>query len=371
MSHPSNRPYHSKVRFETPMETNESTFSSEAGTPVNVSRPRFNLGISIPVAQPLPAPRFDFGMDLDLPVAPPPAAPPTPKFNFSMNLSIPVAVPPASPAVHTQQPFNLGFTLAQPTQQPAPMPFNLGFNLPVQGTPPPPTPPPTASQPFNLGFNLPKAVPHATAETSPPTASQPFNLGFNLPMAVAHVTAETSRHVGYDTNNRSFQFGCEPPAPIGEWQPELIRAPQSAPRVASPPAIINAAPGPSMPGPLPDTAGHQERPTLTSLVGDAKRAAIDIVYHLGGEEFDHLAHMMVGGALGPGDDIWDPNPDEVLESNKMMLMAFCEGRDRLTRIFKDLISLHHLAQVHERVLPAVESLLYEVGWAEAGSSEEM
>ncbi|KAG1771582.1 hypothetical protein EV702DRAFT_1201897 [Suillus placidus] len=125
-----------------------------------------------------------------------------------------------------------------------------------------------------------------------------------------------------------------------------------------------------MPGPLPDTAGHQERPTLKSLVSDAERVAIDIVYRLGGELFDHLAHMMVGGALGPGDDIRDPNPDEVLESNKMMLMAFCEGRDRLTRIFKDLISLHHLAQVHERALPTVESLLYEVGRAEAGSGED-
>ncbi|KAG1769727.1 hypothetical protein EV702DRAFT_1202755 [Suillus placidus] len=287
--------------------------------------------MSLPVAQPPPAPRFDFGMDLDLPVVPPSAAPPTPKFNFGMNLSIPVTVLPASP-----QPFNLGFTLAQPTQQPAPMPFNLGFNLPVQGTPPPPTPPPTTSQPFNLGFNLPTAVPHATAETS--------------------------RHVGYDTNNR---FSID-----HTLQHSSLDAPQSAPCVASPPAIINVAPGPSTPGPLPDTASHQEWPTLKLLVGDAERAAIDIVYCLGGEEFDHLAHMMVGSALEPGDDIRDPNPDKVLESNKMMLMAFCEGRDRLTRIFKDLISLHHLSQVHERVLPMVESLLYEVGQAEAGSGED-
>ncbi|KAG2337862.1 hypothetical protein BDR05DRAFT_952306 [Suillus weaverae] len=123
MSHPSNCPYHSKVGFETPMETNRSTFSSEAGMLVNVSRPCFNLGMSLPVAQPPPVPRFDFGMDLDLPMVLPSAAPPMLKFNFGMNLSIPVAMLPASPAVHTQQPFNLGFALAQPTQQPAPMPF--------------------------------------------------------------------------------------------------------------------------------------------------------------------------------------------------------------------------------------------------------
>jgi hypothetical protein len=70
---------------------------------------------------------------------------------------------------------------------------------------------------------------------------------------------------------------------------------------------------------------------------------------------DHLAQMMVGGALGPSNDIQDPKPNEIIQSNKMMLMAFCESRDQLTRIFKDLISLHHLAQLHERVLPSVKS----------------
>ncbi|KAG2096500.1 uncharacterized protein F5147DRAFT_778293 [Suillus discolor] len=369
MSHPSNRPYPGKVRFETPMETNESAYSSEAGMPpVNVSGTRelifptsamdrpnsqsgFNLGMSLPATQPPPAPRFNFGMDLDMPAAPS-ATPPTPRFNLGMNLSIPGAVPPSSPVLHTQQPFNLGFTLPQPAQQPAPKPFNLGFNLPVPSKAT--LPPTTSSQPFNFGFNLPHATPPATSSELVPDQ------------------ADTSRHVGYDINNRSFQFGCEPPSPIGEWQPELIRVPQPAPPVASSlPAIADAAPGPSMPRALPLTGGHLERPTLKSLVGDAECAAIDILNRLGGEEFDHLAQMMVGGALGPGDDVQDPKPDEVLESNRVMLMAFCESRDRLTRIFKDLISLHHLAQVHEWVLPAVESLLHEVDWAEAESGEKM
>ncbi|KAG1719339.1 hypothetical protein EDD22DRAFT_855005, partial [Suillus occidentalis] len=223
--------------------------------------------------------------------------------------------------------------------EPAPTPFNFGFNLPVQGTTEP------APKPFNLGFNFPVqgTMPLATAA---PAASQPFNLGFNLPLAVPRATPPaTSRHVGYDFQNESFKFGCEPPALIREWQPELIRAPpsphepsppipspQSLLPVALPAAITNAAPGPSTSS-LPDT------------IGGAERAAIDIVHRLGGEEFDHLAQMMVGGALGPGDDIRDPKPDEVIQSNKMMLMAFCESRDRLTRIFKDLISLHHLAQL--------------------------
>ncbi|KAG1800548.1 hypothetical protein EV424DRAFT_1545688 [Suillus variegatus] len=452
MSHPSNRPYPGKVRFETPMKTDESAYSSVAGTPpVNVSGPHelifptsvmdhtnsesgFNLGMSLPATQPPPAPRFNFGMDLDMPAAPS-ATPPTPRFNLGMNLSIPGAVLPASPALHTQQPFNLGFTLPQPAQQPAPKPFNLGFNLPVpsNATPPPTTP----SQPFNFGFNLPFATPLATSSVPvpaqedtlrntlpqptqqpaskpfnlgfnlsvqskgtplPTTSSQPFNFGLNLPRATPLAThsepvldqAETSRHVGYDINNRSFQFGCEPPSPIWEWQPELIRVPQptspvassppaitdvapgpSMPRASLPPTIEDATPGPSMPRALPLTSEHVEWPTVGSLVGDAKCAAIDILRHLGGEEFDHLAQMMVGGTLGPGDDVRDPNPDEVLQSNKVMLLAFFETRDRLTRIFKDLISLHHLAKVHKQVLPAVESLLHEVDRAEAESREEM
>ncbi|KAG1792284.1 uncharacterized protein HD556DRAFT_1309361 [Suillus plorans] len=415
MSHPFNRPYPGKVRFETPMETDESAYSSEAGTPpVNVSGPRFNLGMSLPATQPPLALRFNFGMDLDMPAVRS-ATPPTPRFNIGMNLSIPGAVPPSSPPPPTQQPFNLGFTLPQPAQQPAPRLFNLGFNLavPSKATPPPTT----SSQLFNFGFNLPHATPLATSSgqvpaqedtlrhtlpqptqqpapklfnlgfnlsvqskgTLPPTtSSQPFNFGFNLPHATPPPTnsepvpdqAETLRHVGYDINNRSFQFRCEPPSLIGEWQPELIKVPQPTPPVASsppaiadvgpgpsmphgssPPAIEDAAPGPSMPRALPLTGKHLERPTVGSLVGDAERAAINNLRRLGGEEFDHLAQMMVGAALGPGDDVRDPNPDEVLQSNKVMLLAFFETRDRLTRIFKDLISLHHLAKVHERVLP--------------------
>ncbi|KAG2059875.1 hypothetical protein BDR06DRAFT_1002950 [Suillus hirtellus] len=148
--------------------------------------------------------------------------------------------------------------------------------------------------------------------------------------------------------------------------------PQPTPPIASPlPAIADATPGPSMPSTLPLISEHLDRPTIGSLVSDAKHIAIDILRHLGGEEFDHLAQMMVSGALGPGDDVWDPNPDEVLESNRVMLMALFETRDQLTRIFKDLISLHHLAKVHEQVLPAVESLLHEVNWAEAESTKEL
>jgi hypothetical protein len=80
---------------------------------------------------------------------------------------------------------------------------------------------------------------------------------------------------------------------------------------------------------------------------------------------------MVGGILGPGDDVWDPKPNEVLETNRVIFMAFLESRDQLTRVFKDLISLHHLAQVHEQVLPSLESLLIEVDQGEAQSGNEI
>ncbi|KAG1721134.1 hypothetical protein EDB19DRAFT_1917493 [Suillus lakei] len=66
-------------------------------------------------------------------------------------------------------------------------------------------------------------------------------------------------------------------------------------------------------------------PTLASLVGDAEQAVIDIVRRLNGEEFDQLAQMMVSGSLGVGEDIQDPKPDKVLDSNWIMLSAFCEN----------------------------------------------
>ncbi|KAG1817345.1 hypothetical protein EV424DRAFT_1348028 [Suillus variegatus] len=315
--------YHSKVRFESPMSTDESTSSSEAGSPVN---PRFNLGMAVPVAQPLPTPRFNFGMNVDLPTMPPPAAPPMPKFNLGMDLDLPAAAPsaaPPAPKFNFRHAFGHSCRLGASITG-APKPFNLGFNVPVQGKTEP------APKPFNLGYNLPVqgATPIATAA---PTASQPFNLGFNVPLAVAHPAppATTSRCVGYDLDNR---FSIDHPlqhlsldvslslklrggnpsssqAPQSPQEPSLhAPSPQSTPQVPSPQfspppalpaAIANASPGPSMPRALADTAGCLEQPTLKSLVGDAERAAIDIVHRLGGEEFDHLATMMVGGCFEP------------------------------------------------------------------------
>ncbi|KAG1743160.1 hypothetical protein EDD22DRAFT_851520 [Suillus occidentalis] len=317
MSQSLNQTFHSKVQFKSPMLTDDTTSSSKAELPVNPheliippsvmhlpnSRLGLNLGMSLPMAQPLPVPWFNFGMNLNLPTMPPPATPLMPKFNLGMDLDLPMAPLSAAPPMPK---FNFDMNLGVPatitggahpttfqpwgTTEPAPKSFNLGFNLPVQGM--------------------------TLLATAAPATSQPFNLDFNLPLAVFRATPPaTSRHVGYDFQNESFKFGCEPPALIREWQPELIRAPPSpheplppipSPQlllpVALPAAITNAAPGPSTSS-LPDT------------VGDAEHAAIDIVHRLGGEEFDHLAQMMVGGTLGPGNDIRDPKPDEVIVKN--------------------------------------------------------
>ncbi|KAG2755624.1 hypothetical protein P692DRAFT_20869005 [Suillus brevipes Sb2] len=295
------------------METDESSSSIEDSTPVNVCNTGFNLGMSLPMAQPPPLPRLNLGMDIDIPAAP--SVPPHKPYNLGINLTIPGTAPPLSLAAQTQQPFNLGFPL--PAPQPAAMPFNLGFTVA-----PPPTAPPSNTptpMPFNLGFMVappPTVLPSHTppSSTLPPTTSKPFNLGFGLPPAVT--PAATGSTVGYGINNIPFQFECDPPSTIDEWQPELIWAPQQPPvassssAASSPPAMADAAPGPSVPLALPQTDGHLECPTLKSLIGDAERAAIDIVHRLGGQEIDHLAQMMVGGALGPGDDVRDPKPDE-------------------------------------------------------------
>ncbi|KAG2053510.1 hypothetical protein BDR06DRAFT_972295 [Suillus hirtellus] len=245
--------------------------------------------------------------------------------------------------------------LVNPAQQPAPKPFNLGFNLLVPSKATPLLT--TSSQPFNFGFNL----PHATLliTRSEQVLAQEDTLRDTLPQPTQQ-PAPKPFNLDYDINNRSFQFGwcCNLP---------LLFSPVAFP----PPAIADAAPGPSMPSALPLTGEHLDQPTIGSLVGDAKHAAIDILRCLGGEEFDHLAQIMVSGALGLEDDVQDPNPNEVLENNRVMLMAFFEIRDQLTRIFKDLISLCHLTKVHEQILPAVESLLHEVDWIEAESTKEL
>ncbi|KAG1888827.1 hypothetical protein F4604DRAFT_1674437 [Suillus subluteus] len=343
------------------MDTDDESLYDKSSSPTtnaDVTTTRFYFGFGTPPALELLAPTFNFGMEIPPPAPPSGASSPT-TFNFGMHLD----------------------------------PFNLGFSLPTTATQnQTETPASSVQQPFNLGFDLLHLPRQSTSETTP---QRPFNLGFNLPIPATAATPAISpttpvsthantappatskpQHVGYDINNQSFQFGCEPPSPVGQWTPALIQA--VAPIAAD---ISTPTPPVHMPAEpvttpveykvmaLPKIERAPQPPTVASLVTDANEAAMDIVRCLGGEEyepaFDELAQKMVGGALGPGDDVWDPTSEEVLESNRVMLLAFCENRDRLTRIFKDLISLYHVAHVHECIVPSVYSLLEEVECAEA------
>ncbi|KAG1724389.1 uncharacterized protein EDB91DRAFT_1255253 [Suillus paluster] len=388
-------PVQRQVRFDIPMDTNEeSQYNGESRSPTSNAAhsilalvrhrhpPRFNFGMDIPMSavesasptmqQPLnvgfqlpiqaktPPPSsthqpFNLGFQLPPPSTPAqaalPAGPVQQPFNLGFQLTASSTPPQAElPAGPVNKPFNLGFQLTpSPTSPQAELPagpvnkpFNLGFQLTPSPTPPqaelPASP---VQQPFNLGFQLPIPINHTPVAAN---AAPAFNLGFDLPVPATQTPEEESaamvpavqtavRRVGYATNNRPFQFNCEPLSPIGDWNPP---APVALP----------------------------VRPTLASLVGDAEQAAIDIVRHLQGEEFDQVVVMMVGGSLGVSESIQDPKPNEVLDSNRILMSAFCKNQDRLTRIFKDMISLHHMAQVQDQVAPMVTALLAEVERAE-------
>ncbi|KAG0697646.1 hypothetical protein DFH29DRAFT_1003565 [Suillus ampliporus] len=383
MSPPAQR----QVRFDIPMDTDEeSQYNGESRSPtsnagvgntafyfgIGAPPPRFNFSIDTPmsaVESASPTMQQPLNLGFQLPIQArqktPPPSPTHQPFNLGFQLPPPSTPAQAAlPAGQVQQPFNLGFQLtpsSTPRQaalpaSPVPQPFNLGFQLTPSSTPPQAElPAGPVQQPFNLGFHLPihNNQPQVAAHSAPA-----FNLGFDLPIPATQTTAvesaamvpavqTTVRHIGYNINNKSslthrrLETGADP-STIAD-----------GPSVIMPPAPV------ALPARIPP------QPTLASLVGDAEQVAIDIVRRLNGEEFGRVAQMMVGGSLGVGEAIRDPKPDEVLDSNRLMLSAFCENRDRLTRIFKDLISLHHMAQVQERVVPIVNTLLEEVERAEA------
>ncbi|KAG1723449.1 hypothetical protein EDB19DRAFT_1834602 [Suillus lakei] len=395
---------------------NESQYNGEPGSPMsNAShsilalghcrRLRFNCGMDVPMpaaalVSPTTQQPFNLGVKLPTPVTQ--ATLLLQPFNLGLNLPVPVTQPfnlglnlpiPVTKATLLPPPFNLkGVKPTVPVTQPTLLqqPFNLGFKLPITSTPLQATlPAAQVQQPFNLGFNLPVQ----TSQPQQATNSHPaFNLGFNLPIPATQATPVESpamplsaqpepappvqgtlQHVGYDIHNKpAFQFGCQQPSPIGQWTPALIRAPSLMP--VEPLDMATAMPAAPVTAPvkygtieLPNIEGMLQPPILASLVGDAEQAAMDVVRHLGGEEFDELVQMMISGAMG--DNVRDPKPDKILASNRVMLSVFCENRDRLTRIFKDLISLHHIAQLHEQVDPAVNALLQEVEHAEAKTAD--
>ncbi|KAG1721018.1 uncharacterized protein EDB91DRAFT_1256726 [Suillus paluster] len=413
-------PVQRQVRFDIPMDTNEeSQYNGESRSPTSnaaVGNTDFSilfwLGAPLPPPLPPPPPRFNFGMDI--PMLAVESASPTIQqpLNVGFQLPIQAKTPPPS---STHQPFNLGFQLPPPSTPaqaalpagPVQQPFNLGFQLTASSTPPQAElPAGPVNKPLNLGFQLTPSPTSLQAELPASPVNKLFNLGFQLTpfphpcpkqnyllaQSNSHLTLASNspspstthrrqqtllRHLTWGsispsrrprhqrknllpwcrqykpqsgmwamppTTDMTFQFNCEPLSPIGDWNPVLIRAPSPI-----------YADGPS--------ATMQPAPVCTAF-GNAEQAAIDIVRHLQGEEFDQVAAMMVGGSLGVGESIRDPKPDEVLDSNRILMSAFCKNRDRLTRIFKDMISLHHMAQVQDWVAPMVTALLAEVERAE-------
>ncbi|KAG1829903.1 hypothetical protein F4604DRAFT_1695709 [Suillus subluteus] len=363
------QPHDHHVRFDVPMDTDEESLdvSSTGGE----TQQSMNFGFGKPAAIPrestpaeIPAAsqsKFNFGFgsaNLNTPPAAldTPLAIPQSKFNFGF-LPTNTDTPPAVPVAHTatQSKFNFRFTptntdtLPATQDEPTAMPpckFNFGFtSTPLAVTVAPlkfnfgfaseQEPEQSQSSPglalFNFGMEMNSRSPRSITPTPAP---QPMNFGWQCPvrsttpmnpLALPSTVASNSRHVGYDMSNErkkflkvnyilkilqvspAFQFDCGvSPARVGNWKPVPITA--------------------SAPSASPD-------PPTTPL-------------HLKGDEFDALARQMLGIVVGPGDELQQLTSPEVLQTNQVLMSALCETRDRLTRIFTDLINLHKIVTLY-------------------------
>ncbi|KAG2079943.1 uncharacterized protein F5147DRAFT_661563 [Suillus discolor] len=135
---------------------------------------------------------------------------------------------------------------------------------------------------------------------SPPPPSTPpqalvaehtpkFNFGWKQPPST---TVAVATHVGFDHNNKSFQFSCKvPPAKVGEWTPAPITAaiPQAAlvPMVVLAPiiaAVPEAAPAPESdpytPKALPNWEGAFPAAKQQKLNSTSQVTCQDTIGHL-------------------------------------------------------------------------------------------
>ncbi|KAG1792711.1 uncharacterized protein HD556DRAFT_1309240 [Suillus plorans] len=255
---------------------------------------------------------------------------PTPtKFNFGWTPSHSTEKP-AGPA---GQPLNTPGPAAVDSERtpssPAPTTFNFGWTRSIATEKPPRF---QHSRQWSASVGNPSQETHvsAAALTPPqaPAAEHPakFNFGWKQPPST---TAAVATHVGFDHNNKPFQFGCKvPPAKVGEWTPAPITAavPQAAPVPMAIPApniaaVPEAAPAPESdpytPKALPNWEGGFPAAKRRKLNPATEKAAIDIVKRLNGDEFDRLAQTMLGSLIRPGDDVRDPMPADVLTATAL------------------------------------------------------
>ncbi|KAG1730918.1 hypothetical protein EDB19DRAFT_1831892 [Suillus lakei] len=359
-------PAQCQVRFNIPMDTDdESQYNGESGSPTSNAA----MGNTA----------FYFGIGAPLPL----------RFNFAMDIPM-LVVESTSPIM--QQPLNLGFKLPIPA-------FNLGFQLPI-----PINQPQVAAHSapaFDLGFNAPiPAIQTAVVESAAMVPAVQTAVRVSDQILAQEIERKRMRGTkslpdqtekcvpGAKKNVRAFNLGFQLPIPINQPQVAAHSAPAfnlgfNAPiPVTQTAAVESAAMVPAVQTPVRHvgyTTNNKHKldshvlfnsdPPAAFRFNSCKDAATTnigiISWQCRASSINILAQMMVGGSLGVSEDIRDPKPDKVLDSNRLMLLVFCENRDRLTRIFRDLISLHHMAQVQEWVTPVVNALLDEVEQAEA------
>ncbi|KAG1838480.1 hypothetical protein C8R48DRAFT_782396 [Suillus tomentosus] len=415
-------------RFNSGFEKPPTNLTSDIEPQMPTAHPKFNFGFEVrrqsPAAVHLPdtpdhtaamgppPQKFNFGFAAHKQgpavvdsVLTPPSLAPTFKFGWTRPL------PPQQPAVPAAQPFSPVAVNSEPTPPTqAPTPFNFGFTKSLSTV----KPAALAAQPFNFGMDLETDTPsslisplpvrntRSSSSNDPDNAMQasviPLKRAASPPSPPStHSTAPVAEHTpkfnfGWQprpspttgalqriTTIEAFQFGCKvPPAKVGDWTPAPLTAANPEAPLPSQPVTYTPKNLPNLEGAFPipkrrklDPAGEVMRhESIGIIIGDAEKAAVAIVKQLNGDEFDRLTQTMLGSLIKPGNEVRDPTAEEVLESNCAVLSAFCESRDRLTRIFKDLITLHHASEHHVRQLSFMDSLSKELETAEATADSQ-
>ncbi|KAG1895718.1 uncharacterized protein F5891DRAFT_1193893 [Suillus fuscotomentosus] len=147
--------------------------------------------------------------------------------------------------------------------------FNFGMN----------THPLAMSLPMNLSWKL-----HSTSaaihvkQPAPPLPESPLAKSTTSLLNFGSSPSLPSQAIANESTISAFQFGGQAPLPqVGNWTPIPLTA---APNPTTPPAAPSSEP---VAYSLKAMPYRERRQTFTNLVGEAERAAIDIVACLQGE----------------------------------------------------------------------------------------